>query len=293
MRSFLFVPGDSERKLQKVANSDADALVLDLEDAVSEDQKAAARELVGEFLTSWRESGAERAVFVRINGVDSTHYEADIASLQGAVPTGILLPKVRCSNCVARADKDLGVIEQKSVSMPNSVQLVVMVSELPRSVLNMSQYDKAPERCSGYAWSGEDLAAMLGASDNRDGSGQYTMPYQLARSLTLLVAGAARVQAIDAVFSDFRNHDGLRAEAEAAARDGFGGKLAIHPDQVSIINEAFTPSAEAIEDAKAVIAAFEADQKIGVIGHNNKMMDLPNLIMARKVMERAKFAGKA
>lgn len=292
MRSFLFVPGDSERKLIKASSAGADALVLDLEDAVSDEQKPEARKLISAFLADRAATGDISSVFVRVNGVNTPHFEPDLEALGDVAPAGILLPKATSVGDVELADKKISDLESSRGTSANSLRVIAMVTETPQSILNMGQYMSVPDRVSGFAWSGEDLAASLGAKDNRDDAGGYTDPYRIARAMSLMAAAAAGVQPIDAVYTDFRDHDGLKAETEAAARDGFTGKLAIHPAQVEIINEAFTPNDMEIEDAQAVISAFGADDKIGVIGLKNKMMDLPNLIMARNTLERAKLAGK-
>lgn len=292
MRSFLFVPGDSERKLTKASSSTADALVLDLEDAVAGDQKAAARGLVADFVKSGKGDDGASNIYVRMNGIQTEYADLDIEMIGDACPAGVLLPKVRSLHDVQILDQKLSKLEDANGIEANSIRLIVMVSETPLSIFNMGQYVETPPRTTGFAWSGEDLAASLGAKDNRDDDGAYTDPYRIARALSLMVAAGAGVQPIDAVYTDFRNLEGLQKEAEEAARDGFAGKLAIHPDQVEIINEAFTPSEADVEHAEAVVAAFEADTAIGVIGLKNKMMDLPNLIMAQNVLARAKLAGK-
>lgn len=292
MRSFLFVPGDSERKLNKSLTSGADAIILDLEDSVAEDQKDEARRCVSSFLKENFPNPEAPKVFVRVNGVATTDIASDLEAVVGAAPFGILLPKARGVDDVIQLDNKLGVAEAAAGLEKCTIVVGVMVTETPHSLLNMQSYLKVPARVTGFAWGGEDLAASLGARDNHDEDGNYTEPFRLARTLSLVTAAAAGVQAIDAVYTDFRDEDGLKREALAGARDGFTGKLAIHPAQVGVINDAFTPSDDAIAEAQEIVAAFEADKGIGVVGYKDKMLDLPNLIIARNTLSRARLAGK-
>ncbi|MGZ5224099.1 MAG: HpcH/HpaI aldolase/citrate lyase family protein [Burkholderiales bacterium] len=289
MRSLLFVPGDDERKITKVLDSAADALILDLEDAVAPQRKAAAREVCASVLRSAKTS---KAIFVRMNALDTGEASADLTAVVGAKPFGIVLPKCRHAGDVRKLARELDTMEAHAGIELGRIRILPIVTETAASLFGLGTYAELPTaRLFGMMWGGEDLAADIGAVTNRDASGRYTAPYELARALCLLGAAAASVLAVDAVYTNFRDHEGLKAEALEGLRSGFGAKVAIHPAQVDVINEAFTPSSSDVEWAKRVIAAFDAAGGGGVAAIEGKMLDRPHLRGARRVLERAREAG--
>lgn len=287
MRSLLFVPGDSHKKLEKALTSGADVLLIDLEDSVAIDAKDEARRVTSEFVAENRSSGARPRLFVRVNGLTTGMIDADLDGVMKAMPDGIVLPKSVGGADVAHLGAKLAVREAEFGLEDGATRILAIATENAAGVFALGTFGGASHRLMGLTWGGEDLSADLGAEANRDESGAYTDPYRLARSLTLLGAAAAGVDAVDSVFTNFRDMDGLAAECHAARRDGFVAKMAIHPAQVPVINEAFTPSAEAIERAKAVIEAFNANPGAGVVGVNGEMLDRPHLLRAERLLRRA------
>ena len=289
MRSLLFVPGDDERKIAKALDSAADALILDLEDAVAPPRKAAARVVCAAAL---RNAKTSKALFVRINALDTTDAALDLAAVVAAKPFGIVLPKCRHGDDARRLARELDVMEARAGIVPGSLRILAIATETAGSLFGLGTYAEPPiPRLFGMLWGGEDLAADIGAMANRDANGRYTAPFELARSLCLLGAAAASVLPIDAVYTDFRNSDGLKAEALEGLRDGFGAKAAIHPAQAAVINEAFTPTQADIERARQVVAAFDAVGEAGVAAIDGKMLDRPHLRSARRMLDRAREAG--
>ncbi len=290
MRSLLFVPGDDERKIAKGLASAADALILDLEDAVAPARKAAAREICAKTVKS---AGTAKKLFVRINALDTAEAAADIAAIVPASPFGVVLPKCRSAEDVRTLAARLAEHEAKAGIVPGQIRILPIVTETAASMFGLGSYGApAHPRLCGLMWGGEDLAADLSAIGNRDARGAYTAPYQLARSLCLYAAGAAAVEAIDAVYTDFRDGDGLKAEATEGLRDSFSGKAAIHPDQIGPINAAFTPSAADVERARRIVAAFEVSAATGVATLDGRMLDRPHLRSAQRVLARAEAAQK-
>ena len=226
-------------------------------------------------------------IYVRINDLQSSYWRADLDAVVAAGPDGIMLPKPRSGADVAALSAALRSAEQQAGRERTHISIIAIATETPGSLLNMASYIGASARLTGLCWGAEDLGTALGAQSNRDGSGRFTSPYLLARNLCLVTAAAAEVQAIDTVFTDFRNDEGLRAEAEEAARDGFTGKLAIHPAEVPIINEMFTPSAANIEMAQQIVAAFKSKGGKGAVSLNGRMLDRPHLVQAQKLLTRA------
>ncbi len=273
MRSLLFVPGDSERKIAKAMNSEADVIILDLEDAVAPQAKDSARQIVAGALA---DRGA-KACFVRVNALRSGHLEADLEALRRCRPDGLVLPKPRAGEDVAALARLAG----------EDLPILAIATETAASLLAMASYASAGPSLVALAWGGEDLASELGASGNRDADGRYTEPYRLARALCLLGARNAKVEPIDAVYTRFRDLTGLEAEAREAARDGFTGKLAIHPDQVHVINRIFTPAQADLTRARRIIDAFAAAGNRGVIGLDGDMLDVPHLRRAERLLARA------
>jgi citrate lyase subunit beta / citryl-CoA lyase len=275
MRSLLFVPADSERKVAKALAGAADVVILDLEDSVAPERKEAARRLAAECLTQ-RQRG-DRQLFVRINPVATGLFAADLAAIMPARPDGLMLPK-------AGGGKDVLHLVQR---LEQTVPVIAIATETAEAMFSLASYGEAVPPLIGMAWGAEDLSSDLGALASRDAEGRLTDPYRLARTLCLVGARAAGVEPIDTVFLDFRDRDGLARECEAAMRDGFSAKLAIHPDQIDIINEAFTPSAAAIAEARAVIDAFAATADAGVIAIAGRMFDIPHRRRAEKLLARA------
>lgn len=285
MRSLLFVPGDDERKIAKGLGSAADALILDLEDAVAPARKAAAREICAKAITS---SKSTKRLFVRVNALDTGDTLSDLAAIVPAGPYGVVLPKCRGGEDARVVGGYLAKLEAKDGMPQGRIRILPIATENGASMFGLGTYADPPlPRLCGLMWGGEDLAADIGAIRNRGADGLYTAPFQLARSLCLFGAAAASVIAIDAVFTDFRDIDGVRKEAEEGLRDGFSAKAAIHPDQVAPINAAFTPSAADIEWAKRVVAAFDASTGTGVASIDGKMLDRPHYRSAKRVLERA------
>ncbi len=285
MRSLLFVPGDDDKKLAKALTSGADALIVDLEDSVAEARKPAARASAAAFLAEARRLATRPRLYVRVNPFASGLTAADLDAVIPAAPDGIVLPKSRGGADVQRLGANLAVREAEHGLADGSTRVIAIATESARALFGFASYRGASGRLEGLAWGGEDLSADLGAETNRLPDGAYAAPYALARTLTLVGAVAAEARPIDAVMTNFRDLDGLRAEALAARRDGFVAKMAIHPAQVPIINEVFSVSPEAIARARAVVAAFEAAPGAGVVALDGEMLDLPHLKRAKRLLE--------
>lgn len=278
LRSLLFVPADSEKKLAKARGVAADALILDLEDSVAPDNRMKARGLVREFL---KESHAQ-SIWVRINPSGT-----DLAEIAPCRPDGFVIPKVADHDALYGHDYIVGHAE-KAIGVPqDTIKFLPIVTETPEAVMSLTTYRYPPlPRLFGMTWGAEDLSAELGATANREPDGAFTFIYQVVRALTLIAAKAAGRHAIETLHADFRDMAGLERAARAAHRDGFSGMLAIHPDQVPVINAAFTPSAEDIAYAERVVAAFAAG--VGVVNLDGKMLDQPHLKQARHILQLAK-----
>jgi citrate lyase subunit beta / citryl-CoA lyase len=288
MRSLLFVPGDSPRKLAKGLESGADALILDLEDSVAGDRKAEARATSLAFLKEVGTSADRPRLLVRVNGLDTGLTDADLDAVVAGRPDAILLPKAEGGPSVIHLDAKLAAREALAGLPDGAIGIMAIATETAAALFAAGTYAGASPRLSALTWGAEDLSADIGAETNRDADGNFTGPFRLARSLCVAAAAAAKVAALDTVFVDFRNADGLRREAEEARRDGFVGKLAIHPGQVAVINEVFTPSPAEIAKAEAVIAAFAAAPGVGVVGIDGVMYDRPHLERAKRLLARAK-----
>ncbi len=272
-RSWLFVPADSGKKIAKAIETDADALIFDLEDSVVESRKAIARDILKALPK--RENGPDW--WVRINPIGSEWYADDIDVIGNADIKGIVLPK-------AESGADIVQLAHRTGNIP----IHAIVTETPASLFAMLSYRDPKSPLAAMSWGAEDLSAALGASSKYDADGELSFTYKMARSLCLAGAVAAGVQPVDGVFADFRDKDGLKREAEAARREGFTGKLAIHPAQVSVINAAFTPSKAEIRHAEAVVAAFEANPHAGTVSIAGRMADRPHLEQARRLLGRAR-----
>jgi citrate lyase subunit beta/citryl-CoA lyase len=284
MRSLLFIPADSEKKLAKGFGSGADGLILDLEDSIAPESKQKARDHALAFLASALRERPRPRLYVRVNGLGSGLTEADLDAVMQAPPDGILLPKSVNGASLQHLGALLAVKEAEQDLDDGATKIMAIVTETPAAIFNMGSYAGASHRLEGLTWGAEDLAAALGAETNRGTDGFYTLPFLLARSLTLFAAAAAGVLAIDAVHGNFRDLARLRLECEEAKRDGFAGKMAIHPAQIEIINEIFSPSQESIAKARAIVAAFEAEPHAGVISFGGEMLDVPHLTKARRLL---------
>jgi len=283
-RSWLFVPGDSEKKLAKSDGIPADVLILDLEDSVAQRNKSAARLRVAEYLAA-REPGSCRQVWVRINPMDHAEAGADLSAIIPSGPDGIVLPKPRSPEDVELLGRRIGGYEAEHDLIVGAIRILPVATETPQSLFSLGGYRKCGPRLAGLTWGAEDLSAAVGATSNRDGQGNWTAPYQMVRSLCLFAAHAAGVAAIDTLHADFRDRAGLEESCAQAWRDGFSGKLAIHPDQVEVINSAFMPSAEEVERARRIVALFEASPEAGTLAMDGAMLDLPHLVQAKKVLK--------
>jgi citrate lyase subunit beta/citryl-CoA lyase len=282
-RSFLFVPADSERKLKKSQESGADALILDLEDSVAASERPRARSLAKAFLSD----AGEIPVWVRINPLDTEDALPDLREIVPASPSGIILPKPGGAKDAVQLGKILSVLEEENGITEGQTKILPIATEKPAALFHMHEYAGATNRLAGLSWGAEDLSAALGASANRDEQGNWLAPYELARSLCLFAAAAAEVPAIDTIFADYRNNDGLAAYAANARRDGFSGMLAIHPDQIDIINAAFTPDADELQRAQRIVSLFADNPQAGVVGMDGEMLDRPHLLQAQKIIAMA------
>ena len=272
-RSWLFVPADSEKKIAKAVDSEADALIFDLEDSVAPAQKKAAREILKDLP---KRSGGPQW-WVRVNPIGSEFHKDDLLLFRKSDLHGIVLPK-------AESGDDVTQLAHRTGNIP----IHAIVTETAASLFGLLSYRDPNSPLAAMSWGAEDLSAALGATSKYDADGSLSFTYRLARSLCLAGAVAAGVQPVDGVFADFKDEKGLRAEAEAARREGFTGKLAIHPAQVPVINAAFTPSKDELKHAAEIVAAFEAQPGAGVLSVGGRMVDRPHLIQARKVIERAR-----
>jgi citrate lyase subunit beta/citryl-CoA lyase len=272
-RSWLFVPADSERKITKALESDADAIIFDLEDSVAPAQKKKAREILKQLPK--RSNGPEW--WVRVNPLGSEFHKDDLKLIGSAYVHGIVLPK-------AESGADVIQLAHRTGNIP----IHAIVTETAASLFSLLSYRDPKSPLAAMSWGAEDLSAALGAASKFDTNGELSFTYRLARSLCLAGAVAAGVQPVDGIFADFKNEAGLRAEAEAARRDGFTGKLAIHPAQVPVINSCFTPSADDIRNAEEIVAAFEAHPDAGVLSVGGKMVDRPHLVQAKRTLNRAR-----
>ena len=288
MRSLLFVPADSEKKLLKGLESGADALIIDLEDSVAAPNKPAGRAMATEFVMSHRQGPA---LYVRINDLASGMSDDDLAAIMKARPAGIMLPKSGGGDDVGRLDARLRVHEAENDIEDGATRIIPIITETPAAVLNMASYTGSSKRLAGLTWGAEDLSAEIGAAQTRDDEGRYTDVFRFARLSTILAATAAEVTPIDTVFPNFRDEDAFRRDCLEGMRDGFTARMAIHPAQVAIINEVFTPSTEAVAHARAVIDAFAAAGDVGVVGIDGKMFDRPHLKRAERLLARATAAG--
>jgi citrate lyase subunit beta / citryl-CoA lyase len=284
LRSMLFVPGDSERKIEKSRASNADALVLDLEDSVAPSRKAFARATVAAHLKSIV-SATRVTQWVRINPLSTPEALLDLSAIVAARPAGILLPKADSPADVHRLSHYLDALEAREGLTMGSIAIVPVATETARAPLSLASYpDAGLTRLFGITWGAEDLSAAIGAITNMDEDGRLSLTYRTVRSLTLLAAKACNAEALETVYPDYKDLEGLKKSCIAARREGFTGRFAIHPDQVDIINAAFSPSSDEVAFAERVVAAFAATVDTGTVGLDGKMLDRPHLKQAQKVL---------
>lgn len=288
MRSLLFVPADGGSKLDKAVASGADAVIVDLEDSIAPERKDTARVAALDFLKRAGAAKQRPRLLVRINGLDTGMTDADLDAIVPGRPDAIVFPKAEGGASVVHLDAKLTAREAIAGVPEGQIKILAQGVESAAGLFAAGTFRGGSVRLIGLTWGPEDLSAELGAEANRNTQGELTEPYRLARSICLYAAAAAKLPAIETVYVDFRNSEGLRRDTEAARRDGFTGRLAIHPAQVPVINEIFTPSAAQIERAKAVVAAFAAQPGAGTVGIDGKMYDRPHLARAQALLGRHK-----
>jgi citrate lyase subunit beta / citryl-CoA lyase len=281
LRSLLFVPGDSARKFEKARGVGADALILDLEDSVAVGAKAEARVHVASLIDT---APRDWALFVRPNPADTGLLDMDLDAVVYPGLDALLIPKAEGADDIAAIGAKLDALEAARGMAPGSVKIAVVATETPRAVFGLASYTPAHPRLIALTWGAEDLGAAIGATANRDETGQFTEPYRIVRSLCLFAAASAGVAPIDTLHADFRDLAGLEADCRAARRDGFVGRLAIHPDQVAVINAAFSPTEAEIAHARRIVDAFAANPGAGTLGLDGKMIDMPHLKAAQRLL---------
>ena len=286
MRSLLFVPADGGSKLDKAMASGADAVILDLEDSIAPERKVHARMAALEFLRAAQSKTPRPRLLVRVNGLDTGMTDADLEAVVPGKPDAILFPKAEGGATVTHLDAKLAVREAIAGLPDGTIKILAQTVESAAGLFSAGTYHNSSARLIGMTWGPEDLSAELGAEANREADGTLTEPYRLARSFCLFGAAAAKVPAIETIHVDFRNAEVLRRDTELARHDGFTGRLAIHPAQVAVINEVFTPSAEQVAKAIAVVAAFAAQPGAGTVGIDGKMFDRPHLLRAQALLAR-------
>jgi len=288
MRSLLFVPADGGKKLDKAMASGADAVIVDLEDSIAPDRKAEARKLAQAFLKDARSAKERPRLLVRVNGLETGMIDDDLDAIVAGAPDAILFPKAEGGTTVTHVDAKLTAREAIAGLQEGHVKILAQTVESAAGFFSAGTYRGCTSRLIGMTWGPEDLSSEIGAEANRDAGGRLTEPYRLARTFCLLGATAAKTAAYETIYVDFRNDEALRKDTEEAKRDGFVGRLAIHPAQVPVINEVFKPSGAQIAKAKAVVAAFAANPGAGAVGIDGKMYDRPHLVRAKALLESLK-----
>ena len=288
MRSLLFVPADGGNRLDKAMASGADAVIVDLEDSIVPERKQHARAAAFEFLKSNAAKKDRPRILVRINGFETGMTDTDLDAIVAGKPDAIVFPKSEGGASVIHLDAKLTAREALAGLPEGSIKILAQAVESAAGLFSAGTFRDASARLIGMTWGPEDLSAELGAQANRDEAGFLTEPYRLARNMCLFGAAAAKLPAIETVYVDFRNSEGLRRDTQEARRDGFTGRLAIHPAQVPVINEVFTPTPQEIENAKRLIAAFAAKPDAGAVGIDGKMFDRPHLIRAQRLLASMK-----
>ena len=283
LRSLLFVPGDSEKKLSKSTSTSADALILDLEDSVAPERTSIARSMVAEFLKA-HPKREEQQLWVRINPLQTPEALSDLVAVMAGKPNGIMLPKPLNALHAQQLDHYLSALESREGLLLGSTRIIPVATEVPGAIFDLQSYAGASPRLLGLTWGAEDLATAIGATSNKDASGEFSFTYKLARSLCLLASAHAQIQAIDTLSVDFKNFASLALNVQGARREGFTGKLAIHPDQVEVINQGFTPSTQEIAHAQSIIDAFAKASGAGAVQIDGKMVDKPHLTQALRLI---------
>jgi citrate lyase subunit beta / citryl-CoA lyase len=285
LRSLLFVPGDSEKKFARASQGNADVLILDLEDAVAPSMKQAARGIVAGWID--RAGEVEASLFVRVNPLSSGLTQGDLEAVVRPGLAGLLIPKADSAADVVTISAMLDRLEAAAGMAVGTVRIMVVATETPAAMFALGSYAPAHPRLVGLTWGAEDLSSAIGATTNKEADGTWTEPYRLARSLCLFAAAAAGVTPVETLYADFRDGEGLEADCRRSRRDGFLGRIAIHPDQVDTINSCFTPSAEEVAEARRIVEAFAASPDLGTIGIDGKMYDIPHLKAAYKTLAAA------
>lgn len=283
-RSWLFAPGDSEKKMTKAMDGTADIVLIDLEDAVAPENKENARGMVRDFIAANQQQ--RNRLWVRINPFDGPYTLGDLAAIVPANPGGIMLPKVYGRQEVEKLDHCLSALEVANGLEEGAIPVIVLITETAESMYHTGDYKDAP-RVVALTWGAEDLADSIGASSNKNPDGSYSFTYELARSMTVLGAATAGVTAIETISADFKDLEALKTRAERVRRDGFRGMLAIHPAQVDVINAAFTPTEEEIAEAQEIVDIFAANPGVGAIGYKGGMLDRPYLSRAQQLLKQA------
>lgn len=282
LRSLLFVPGDSEKKFAKASAGAADALILDLEDSVAPERKPFARDHVASLLSA--SMAPAWSFFVRPNPLDSGMMDSDLAAVVRPGLKGLLIPKANGGQDIAAIGAKLDRLEAEAGMAPGTVKIAVVATETPQAMFNLGSYTPAHPRLVGLTWGAEDLGAAIGATDNKEADGSWTQPYLVARAMCLFAAASAGVLPIDTLYANFKDPEGLEADCRRARRDGFLGRIAIHPDQVETINRCFTPSDEEVAFARRIVDAFAANPGAGTLGIDGKMVDIPHFKAAQKTL---------
>lgn len=284
-KSYLFVPGDDDKKMLRAKNAGAEAIILCLEDAVAESSKKKARKKVREFLLS-HQSSVNAQLWVRVNCLASVHTLEDLVAIMPGKPYGIFLPKPAGADDFKTLGHYLSALEAQNGIEPGTIRLM-SVAESSLGAINQTGFANSSERLASLTWGAEDMSADIGASTNKDEHGTYFLIHRMNRANCLLVAAAGKMQAVDGICADYRNIAALMEECERARMEGFTGKLAIHPDQVPVINQCFTPSADEIKQAKRVVEAFAKANGAGTVGLDGRMLDLPHLRQAQRVLAQS------
>ena len=284
-RTAFFIPGGNEKMLGKASSIAADLIIFDLEDSVVESDKPRARQLVQRTLRE-RHRG-EQCIAVRVNAMDTGHLQADLAAVMVGAPEIILLPKLEAGEQLTQLAEQLDQLEADNGISPGSTKIIAITAETPRGIFGLDSIDNSSQRLVGLSWGPEDLATELGAPANRDAQGNFLPPFELVRSLCLAKARELGVQPLDTVFTDFRNPEGLAAECASARRIGYSGKLAIHPAQIDIINQAFSPSEDEVAHAQKLVDLFAANPGAGALQLDGRMVDIPHLRLAEQILAKA------
>lgn len=287
MRSWLFVPGDSARKQEKCLEANADALILDLEDSVAHSEKPNARVMTREFIANLKKSTSQRPkLYVRVNDLSTGLTDEDIAGVMQAAPDGIMLPKAVGGKDLAELDRRLSAAEARFGHDSGSTRIISVATETAAAVLALHTVSGSTQRLVALTWGGEDLAADIGAEANSEPGGGYTQPYLVARSMALFAAVASTVDPIDTAFINYKDTAKFEEDCRISRRDGFVGRIAIHPAQVAVINEMYTPSQKVLDRAARIVDAFDSNPGLGVVGIDGEMIDYPHYRQAQRILKR-------